>query len=137
MESAIRSTIGQVVSSFNTFNKGADSVCIAKNEEFQGSLCLKKDGNWYVTSRRNPTGYVLENPTIDKLLEKFGMITYKKMAEFVGPPDLYLYDDDPEMYYKERARYVQNNKEVLLEKFISALQNTLNDLIRPYTALNR
>ncbi len=99
---------------------GCTELAIAKTNYQGGSsaLLLHSDGSWSVSSAMG--GYHINNPLLEKLLEKYAKLTDHKFLDQVGS-----YDDRYDcqrVYLNDLQRFLDSNRKRLLT-------NMLNDMV--------
>ena len=114
----------QIVGRLNQ-NKISEIEVARSEGEIRGSLILKNDGNWAVTSSRRNT-YTLKNPvTTTELLTKFARLEDAGFHGSVRSSD--LYDPQDETYDRNSAKYVEDHYQELLNKFTIRLVSILTE----------
>lgn len=106
---------------------GLESVTIV-SIQFRGgesALIANSDGSWDV--KRADTSYPINNPLLDKLLEKFALLTEKEFQEKVGDSSLGNWECE-RMRLNELQRMLENHRDVLLLKFIARVTLVLESL---------
>lgn len=104
-----------------------DSVVIASTN-FQGgesTLVYKSDDTWWVGSVAGP--YMIHNPLLDKLLEKYALITDAEFQQKVGVASLDNWECE-RMRLRELEKMLKKNRDILLVKFVEEMENALTYL---------